>query len=146
MGWTLNRDEADWLKERILVSAPHSYLAYLLKDGLETDPRTRLVPWSTRRLPRRRAEFKERSNTPPVLARDQRGGADLQPTDRREVRLAGGGWQQLHRPLHRAARHMGDGDGSQPGQLRKVGPHLVLGNRPPRTWWPAGGTRDSAIR
>ncbi|WP_290721121.1 DUF6361 family protein [Gordonia sp. UBA7599] len=44
-GLTLNRDEADWLKERILVSAPHSYLAYLLKDGLETDPADATAPW-----------------------------------------------------------------------------------------------------
>lgn len=44
-GLTLNRDEADWLKERILVSAPNSYLGHLLKDGLETDPADASAPW-----------------------------------------------------------------------------------------------------
>ena len=85
-GLTLNRDEADWLKERIfgecaaLLPQPIcSRMALRLTRGRD------LRRGSTRRLPRRRAEFKNGRTRSPVLARDQRGGADLQPTDRRST-------------------------------------------------------------
>ncbi|WP_044507915.1 DUF6361 family protein [Gordonia sp. KTR9] len=37
-GLDLTRDEAEWLRERIVVAASGTYLAYLLANGLETDP------------------------------------------------------------------------------------------------------------
>ncbi|QHD86033.1 hypothetical protein GR168_12065 [Gordonia sp. JH63] len=37
-GLDLTHDEAEWLRERIMVAAPGTYLAYLLANGLETEP------------------------------------------------------------------------------------------------------------
>lgn len=37
-GLDLTHDEAAWLRERIIVAAPGTYLAYLLANGLETEP------------------------------------------------------------------------------------------------------------
>ncbi|GAA3043380.1 DUF6361 family protein [Gordonia defluvii] len=44
-GLELKQDEAEWLKERIIVSVPTSYLAYLLTDGADTDPNDVVAPW-----------------------------------------------------------------------------------------------------
>ncbi len=44
-GLKLEPDEAEWLKERIIVSVPTSYLAHLLTDGLGTDPNDVAAPW-----------------------------------------------------------------------------------------------------
>lgn len=44
-GLDLSREEAQWLRERIRLAAPESYLAYLLADGLSTDPDAAMSPW-----------------------------------------------------------------------------------------------------
>lgn len=45
-GLDLTYDEAAWLRERIIVAAPGTYLAHLLSDGLDTDPADAQFPWA----------------------------------------------------------------------------------------------------
>ena len=44
-GLDLTHDEAEWLRERIMVAAPGTYLAHLLANGLDTDPDDADAPW-----------------------------------------------------------------------------------------------------
>lgn len=44
-GLSLTSTEAEWLKERIVMAVPDSYLAYLLTDGLLADPYEFDAPW-----------------------------------------------------------------------------------------------------
>ncbi|QCB51995.1 hypothetical protein E5720_16375 [Rhodococcus sp. PAMC28707] len=44
-GFSLSHAEASWLQERILMSAPTSYLAHLVRDGLDVDIAAVERPW-----------------------------------------------------------------------------------------------------
>lgn len=44
-GLDLTRDEGEWIRERIMVAAPGTYLAHLLAAGLDTDPDDATWPW-----------------------------------------------------------------------------------------------------
>ncbi|MGW5524853.1 DUF6361 family protein [Gordonia sp. NPDC003950] len=45
-GLELTADEAEFLRERIILTCKGSYLAYLLADGLDADPAQASTPWS----------------------------------------------------------------------------------------------------
>lgn len=44
-GFDLSQSEASWLQERILTAAPTSYLAHLVRDGLDDDVTAIARPW-----------------------------------------------------------------------------------------------------
>lgn len=44
-GFDLSRSEASWLQERILTSAPATYLAHLVREGLDHDVKAVDSPW-----------------------------------------------------------------------------------------------------
>lgn len=58
-GLDLTHDEAEWLRERIMVAAPGTYLAYLLANGLETDPDEANQSWQHPALLAAPAELKD---------------------------------------------------------------------------------------
>ena len=45
-GLDMTEDEAQWFRERILVTCPGSYLAHLFADGLDDDPTEAALPWT----------------------------------------------------------------------------------------------------
>lgn len=45
-GFDLSRSEAGWLQERILTSAPDTYLAHLVREGLAHDVKAVDSPWN----------------------------------------------------------------------------------------------------
>ncbi|MDQ1200489.1 DUF6361 family protein [Rhodococcus sp. SORGH_AS_0303] len=45
-GLDLNQEQASWLQERILSSAPTTYLAHLVRHGLEVDITDVVLPWN----------------------------------------------------------------------------------------------------